>query len=57
MILKPREVAKRLNVAVSTLQRWDNEKILIANRYPVTNRRYYTEDQIESFLNNKEVSK
>lgn len=57
MMLKPKEAAKRLNVTVLTLQLWDRKKILIANRYPVTNRRYYTEAQIESFLQNKEVSK
>jgi putative resolvase len=56
MMLKPKEAAKRLNVTVLTLQRWDRQGILIANRY-ATNRRYYTEAQIESFLNNKEVSK
>ena len=41
---KPKEFAELLNVSVKTLQRWDREKILVANRTP-TNRRYYTYDQ------------
>ena len=35
---KPKEVAELLHVSVKTLQRWDREKILVANRTP-TNRR------------------
>lgn len=45
---KPKEFAKLLNVSVKTLQRWDREKTLIANRTP-TNRRYYTYDQYLQF--------
>ena len=45
---KPKEFAELLNVTVKTLQRWDREKILIANRTP-TNRRYYTYDQYLQF--------
>ena len=41
---KPKEFAELLNVTVKTLQRWDREKTLVANRTP-TNRRYYTYDQ------------
>ena len=41
---KSKEFAALLNVTVKTLQRWDREKILVANRTP-TNRRYYTYDQ------------
>lgn len=37
-----------LNVSVKTLQRWDREKTLIANR-TLTNRRYYTYDQYLQF--------
>lgn len=48
-MLKPKDVAERLNISVKTLQRWDNEGILIAHRTP-TNRRYYTEDQIQQYL-------
>ena len=45
---KPKEFAKLLNVSVKTLQRWDREKTLIANR-TLTNRRYYTYDQYLQF--------
>ena len=31
---KPKEFAELLNVSVKTLQRWDREKTLIANRTP-----------------------
>ncbi|WP_440328901.1 IS607 family transposase [Mitsuokella multacida] len=37
-----------MNVTVKTLQCWDREKILVANRTP-TNRRYYTYDQYLQF--------
>ena len=37
-----------MNVTVKTLQRWDRDKILVANRTP-TNRRYYTYDQYLQF--------
>ena len=45
---KPKEFAKLLNVSVKTLQRWDREKTLIANR-TLTNRRYYTYEQYLQF--------
>ena len=50
---KPKEFAELLNVTVKTLQRWDREKILVANRTP-TNRRYYTYNQ---YLQFKGISK
>lgn len=53
-MLKPKDIASRLNVSVRTLQRWDNEGILTAQRTP-TNRRYYTEDQIRKFLHPAET--
>lgn len=57
-IYKPKEMAKKLNVTVRTLQRWDNEGKLPAKRSP-TNRRYYTDDQLMQFLgkptNNRKV--
>ena len=37
---KPKEFAELLGVSVKTLQRWDREGTLTANRTP-TNRRYY----------------
>lgn len=43
-IFKPKEFAELLGVSVKTLQRWDREGILKANRTP-TDRRYYTYDQ------------
>lgn len=45
---KPKEFAELLNVTVKTLQRWDREKTLVANRTP-TNRRYYTYNQYLQF--------
>lgn len=45
---KPKEVAEMLNVSVKTLQRWDREGILVAQRTP-TDRRYYTEEQLTEF--------
>ena len=41
---KSKEFAELFNVSIKTLQRWDREKILVANRTP-TNRRYYTYGQ------------
>ena len=43
------QAAQMLNRTPKTLQRWDREKVLIAHR-TVTGRRYYTEDQIRTFL-------
>jgi len=54
--LKPSEAAKILNVSVKTLQRWDRENILNANRTP-TNRRYYTEEQLVEFQNKGTIVK
>lgn len=48
-MLKPKEMAARLGVSVRTLQRWDNDKKLIAYRTP-TNRRYYTEAQVAEYF-------
>ena len=41
---KPKDFAELLGVSVKTLQHWDRDGILKANRTP-TNRRYYTYDQ------------
>ena len=41
---KPKDFAKLLGISVKTLQRWDREGTLKANRTP-TDRRYYTYDQ------------
>lgn len=48
-ILKPKDVADRLGVTTRTLQTWDRKGILVAKRSP-TNRRFYTEDQINQYL-------
>ena len=45
---KPKDLAELLGVSVKTLQRWDREGTLKANRTP-TNRRYYTYDQYLQF--------
>lgn len=49
-------MAKRLNVSVKTLQRWDCEGILVAKRTP-TDRRYYTEDQYLEYIGSSTKSK
>jgi predicted site-specific integrase-resolvase len=56
-ILKPKEVSEQLNVTVWTLQDWDRKGKLKAYRNPKTNRRYYTEEQIDEFLGTKKQSK
>ena len=45
---KPKDFAELLGVSIKTLQRWDREGILKANRTP-TDRRYYTYDQYLQF--------
>lgn len=45
---KPKDFAELLGVSVKTLQRWDREGVLKANRTP-TNRRYYTYNQYLQF--------
>ena len=44
------EAAEKIGVSVKTLQRWDREGKLTANRTP-SNRRYYTEKQLSEILN------
>ena len=48
MNYKPKDFAELIGVSVKTLQRWDREGILEANRTP-TDRRYYTYDQYLQF--------
>ena len=45
---KPKDFAELLGVSVKTLQRWNREGTLKANR-TLTNRRYYTYDQYLQF--------
>ncbi|SFG68230.1 Predicted site-specific integrase-resolvase [Sporolactobacillus nakayamae] len=47
--MKPQEMANKIGVTVTTLQRWDRSGKLVANRTP-TNRRYYTEEQLNEYL-------
>jgi len=49
-ILKPKEVSAILNVTVRTLQKWDRAGKLKSQRTPTTNRRYYTQEQINEYL-------
>ena len=46
---KPKEFAEMLGVSVKTLQRWDNEGILKAQRNPM-DRRYYTHKQYVDYV-------
>lgn len=48
-IYKPQEFAEMLGILVKTLQRWDNEGKLKANRSP-TDRRYYTHKQYVEYM-------
>ena len=48
IIYKPKDFAELLGVSVKTLQRWDRDGILKANRTP-TDRRYYTYEQYLQF--------
>ena len=45
---KPKHFAELLGVSVKTLQRWDREGTLKANRTPI-DRRYYTYNQYLQF--------
>ena len=45
---KPKDFAELLGVSAKTLQRWDREGTLKANRTPI-DRRYYTYDQYLQF--------
>lgn len=48
------EAAAVIGVSVKTLQRWDREGKLVANRTP-SNRRFYTEKQINDIYYDKEI--
>lgn len=55
-MIKPKDMAEKLNVTVKTLQRWDNDGLLKAFRTP-TNRRYYTEEQYLTYTNQLDTNK
>lgn len=44
------EASEKIGVSVKTLQRWDRDGKLVANRTP-SNRRFYTESQMMEVLN------
>lgn len=48
-MLKPKDFAEKIGVTVKTLQNWDNDGTLKAQRTP-TNRRYYTEEQYLEYI-------
>lgn len=48
------EAAEIMGVSVKTLQRWDREGKLIANRTP-SNRRYYTDKQLREICADKNI--
>ena len=50
-IYKPKDFADKINVTVNTLQRWDRDGTLKADRSP-TNRRFYTNRHYKQYLNN-----
>jgi DNA-binding transcriptional MerR regulator len=54
-IYKPHEFGKLINRTTSTLQRWDRDGHLVAQRTP-TNRRYYTHDQYLAFIGQKGIT-
>lgn len=51
-IYNVKDFAKLVGVSVKTLQRWDREGVLKAER-KVSNRRYYTEEHRRLALSNK----
>ena len=48
-MFKPKDFAEKIGVTVKTLQNWDNDGTLKAQRTP-TNRRYYTENQYLEYI-------
>ena len=50
----PAQFGKMIGKSVKTLQRWDTEGTLVANRTP-TNRRYYTHDQYLEYIGVKAI--
>lgn len=53
---KPKEFSEMIHVSVKTLQRWDNEGVLIAY-WNLKGRRYYTEEQYKEYMNIQEENK
>lgn len=55
-LFKLNQAAKYLNVHTHTLQQWDRDGKLVANRN-ANNRRYYTKEQLDNFLNQSSSTK
>jgi predicted site-specific integrase-resolvase len=53
---KPKEFSEMINVSINTLQRWDNQGVLITYRNP-KERRYYTERQYREYMGIQEENK
>lgn len=53
-MIRLNEMAERLGVSARTLQRWDKDGVLVAQRSP-TNRRYYTEEQYQNYIHGRKV--
>jgi len=49
-MLRVGEAAKRLGVTSERLRNWDKSGRLVATRHPVTGYRYYSERDLEQFL-------
>ena len=49
------EFSKLIGVSIKTLQNWDRDGILIANRTP-TNRRFYTEEQLNQYSGSQSLN-
>jgi predicted site-specific integrase-resolvase len=53
---KPKEFSEMINVSINTLQRWDNQGVLITYRNP-KERGYYTERQYREYMGIQEENK
>ena len=49
------EFSKLIGVSIKTLQNWDRDGILVANRTP-TNRRFYTEEQLSQYRGSQSLN-
>ena len=49
------EFSKLIGVSIKTLQNWDRDGILVANRTP-TNRRFYTEEQLNQYRGSQSLN-
>ena len=49
------EFSKLIGVSIKTLQNWDRDGILTANRTP-TNRRFYTEEQLNQYRGSQSLN-